>query len=311
MITLEGLSKSYGPVKALENISLEVRSGEILGLLGPNGAGKTTTLKIMSGYLWPDAGRVNIKGLDVVEQTERIRDLIGYLPEYNPLYPDMLVFDYLAYVARMRNIPPDQVESRLREMVEVCGLTQAVAQKIGELSKGNRQRVGLAQAMIHDPEVLILDEPTSGLDPNQISEIRDLIKRLGKKKTVVISSHILSEVEATCHRVVIIHQGRVVADGQPRELQAKASRESRLYLKLANGKGQQVLSTLQSLPGVTAVERAEDENDLIHGYLVRSALDQDLRSEIFRLAGREGWTLYEMRREVASLEDIFRQLTSN
>ncbi len=311
MITIEHLCKSYGPVKALDDVSLEVRQGEILGLLGPNGAGKTTTLKIVAGYLLPDAGRVTVKDLDVLEHSEPVRELIGYLPEYNPLYQDLLVYDYLHYVAAMRGIPPAEREARVRAMVEVCGLAGAVALRVGELSKGNRQRVGLAQAMIHDPQVLILDEPTSGLDPNQIGEIRDLIRRLGQKKTVIISSHILSEVEATCDRVVILHEGRVVADGQPRQLQAEARDESRLHLKLANGQGREVLSALKTLPGVKAVESGEDESELIHGYLVRSAPDLDLRPEIFRLAGREGWTLYEMHREVVSLEDVFRRLTGN
>jgi len=311
MITVENLTKSYGPVKALDGISMSVHQGEILGLLGPNGAGKSTTLKILSGYLWPDAGRVTIKERDVVEQTEEVRKIIGYLPEYNPLYQDLLVYDYLHYIAQMRGIPVDQREARVKDMVLTCGLKAAVDHKVGELSKGNRQRVGLAQAMIHDPEVLILDEPTAGLDPNQISEIRDLIKRLGQKKTVIVSSHILSEVEATCDRVVIIHQGRVVADGQPKELQASSGDESRLHLKLSDGKGQEVLGALKRISGVSAAERTEDENEEIHGYLVRSSRDCDLRPEIFRLAGREGWTLYEMHREVVSLEDVFKRLTGN
>jgi ABC-2 type transport system ATP-binding protein len=267
-------------------------------------------LKILSGYLWPDAGKVHIQEHDVVSDTEAVRNLIGYLPEYNPLYQDLLVYDYLHYIAQMRGLPANQREERVRAMVDVCGLKQAVDHKVGELSKGNRQRVGLAQAMIHDPEFLILDEPTAGLDPNQISEIRDLIKNLGRAKTVVISSHILSEVEATCDRVVIIHQGRVVADGKPKELQAKSGDESRLHLKLANGKGREVLDALKSLPGITGAERSEDESEQIHGYLVRTGRDRDLRADIFRLAGKEGWTLYEMHREVISLESIFRQLTS-
>lgn len=311
MITVESLSKNYGEVKALNGVSLEVRQGEILGLLGPNGAGKTTTLKILSGYLWPDAGRVSVKDLDVVAQTEQVRRLIGYLPEYNPLYQDMLVYDYLRYVAQMRGIPAEQREARAKEVVTTCGLRAAVDHKIGELSKGNRQRVGLAQAMIHDPEVLILDEPTAGLDPNQISEIRDLIKQLGQKKTVVVSSHILSEVEATCDRVVIIHQGRVVADGRLKELQARSGDESKLHLKISNGKGKEVLTSLKMLNGVSAVEKTDNESAEIYGYLVHGASDVDLRPDIFHLAMREGWTLYEMHREVVSLEDVFKKLTGN
>jgi ABC-2 type transport system ATP-binding protein len=311
VIRIDDLSKHYGTVKALDAISFEVHQGEILGLLGPNGAGKSTTLKILSGYLRPDTGRVTLKGLDVVEETEKVRTLIGYLPEYNPLYQDLLVFDYLHYIAAMRGIDPALHDQRVQAMVEVCGLTPAVNFKIGELSKGNRQRVGLAQAMIHDPEILILDEPTAGLDPNQIGEIRDLIKRLGQKKTVILSSHILSEVEATCDRVVIIHQGKVVADAQPKTLQAQAEGDVKIHVKLGSGKQREVAAALKSVPGVLSVERGGDESDAVWSYDLRCNRESDLRPEVFRLAGREGWALYELRREVVSLEDIFKQLTSN
>lgn len=311
MIQIEDLSKNFGTVKAVDHVSLEVRRGEILGLLGPNGAGKTTTLRLISGYLRPDTGSISVGGLDALDDAQPVREMIGYLSEYNPIYQDMLVYDYLHFIAQMREFSGDERDQRVREMVKVCGLENEVGKKISEVSKGNRQRVGLAQAMIHDPEYLILDEPTAGLDPNQIREIRDLIKRLGREKTVILSSHILSEVEATCDRVVIIHQGRVVADGNPRELQRQAVDESRLHLKIANGKGQQVLDTLKKMPNVSAAETAEDESQDIKGYLVHSAQEYDLRPDIFRLAGREGWTLYEMHREVVSLEKIFRRLTSN
>jgi len=311
MIRIEDLSKNFGTVKAVDSITFEVKKGEILGLLGPNGAGKTTTLRLISGYLRPDNGKISVGGKDAVESTEPVREMIGYLPEYNPIYQDMLVYDYLIYIAEMRELDAGQRESRVREMVTTCGLKDVVAKKIGELSKGNRQRVGLAQAMLHDPEYLILDEPTAGLDPNQISEIRDLIRQLGQKKTVILSSHILSEVEATCDRVIIIHQGKIVADGNPKELQRQAVDETRLHLKIANGKGQEVFDTLKKLDHVTMVEATEDESSEIKGYLVRCANDYDLRPDIFRLAKKEGWTLYEMHREVVSLENIFRRLTSN
>lgn len=311
MITVDGLSKSYGAVKALDGISFEVKQGEILGLLGPNGAGKTTTLKVLAAYLWPDAGRVTLRDLDVVQDPEAVRRVIGYLPEYNPLYPDLLVYDYLKYIAEMRGIPAGEREARVRDMVTTCGLHAAVDRRVGELSKGNRQRVGLAQAMIHDPEVLILDEPTAGLDPNQISEIRDLIKHLGAKKTVIISSHILSEVEATCDRVVILHQGRVVADGPPKDLQARSSEGSRIRLKLADAPAGEVLAALKRLPGVTEAGRGEDESDCIRGYWVRTDEESDPRPELFKLAAREGWTLYELDREVVSLESVFKRLTGN
>lgn len=311
MITVDGLRKSYGAVKALDGISFEVNQGEILGLLGPNGAGKTTTLKVLAAYLWPDAGRVTLRDLDVVREPEAVRRVIGYLPEYNPLYPDLLVYDYLKYIAEMRGIPAGDREARVRDMVTTCGLHAAVDRRVGELSKGNRQRVGLAQAMIHDPEVLILDEPTAGLDPNQISEIRDLIKHLGVKKTVIISSHILSEVEATCDRVVILHQGRVVADGQPKDLQARSGERSRIRLKLADAPAGEVLAALKRVSGVADAGRGEDESERILGYWVTTDAENDPRPELFRLAAREGWTLYELDREVVSLESVFKRLTGN
>jgi ABC-2 type transport system ATP-binding protein len=307
---VEELSKSYGPVKALDAISLEVNQGEILGLLGPNGAGKTTTLKILAGYLRPDAGVVDIKGLNGVEETEKTRALLGYLPEYNPLYQDLLVYDYLHYRAAMRGMALGTREQRVAEMVELCGLVPAVNFKVGELSKGNRQRVGLAQAMIHDPEILILDEPTAGLDPNQISEIRDLIRRLGKEKTVILSSHILSEVEATCDRVVIIHRGRVVANGSTQLLQSQAAGDTKISLKIGQSKSREVLAALKSLSGVVKAERGQDESPEIQGYTLHCDRGTDLRPEVFRLAGKEGWALYELRRDVVSLEDVFKQLTA-
>ncbi|MCK5242140.1 ATP-binding cassette domain-containing protein [bacterium] len=310
MVRVEDLSKSFGLVKAVDNITFEVKRGEILGLLGPNGAGKTTTLRLISGYLRPDSGNIVVAEKDALANTEPVREIIGYLSEYNPIYHDMLVFDYLHYIAEMRDILPAQRTQRVREMVTTCGLKDAVAKKIGELSKGNRQRVGLAQAMLHDPEYLILDEPTAGLDPNQIIEIRDLIKRLGQKKTVILSSHILSEVEATCDRVIIIHQGKVVADGNPKELQKQSVDETRVYLKIAAGKGSQVLETLKTLANVNEVEITEDESQEIKGYLVHSNHDIDLRPDIFSLAQKKGWILYEMHREVVSLESVFRRLTT-
>ena len=308
MIAIENVSKHYGPVQALADVSFDVKHGEILGLLGPNGAGKTTTLKILSGFLHADQGRVTVGDHDVMTQPLAVQRMLGYLPEYNPVYADLLVYDYLHYVARMRNIPEAAVEARVRAVVETCGLREAVARRVGELSKGNRQRVGLAQAMIHDPEILILDEPTAGLDPNQIREIRALIKNLGREKTLIISSHILSEVEATCDRVVIIHEGRKVADGRARELQATAASESRIHVKLTAADGAE--DVFQSLPGVTGVDAEGGEDEGLAGFVIRSGPDTDLRADIFRLAVERGWTLYELRREVESLESVFRQLTS-
>ena len=316
MIKVEELSKNFGEVKAVNEVSFEVKEGEILGLLGPNGAGKTTTLRLISGYFYPDHGEVNIAGYNAQEEMGRVRELIGYLPEYNPIYQDFLVYDYLCYIAEMREIPASQKEQRVKDMVQVCRLNEVVHKKIGELSKGNRQRVGLAQAMINDPQILILDEPTAGLDPNQISEIRDLIKNLGKKKTLILSSHILSEVEATCDRVIIVNKGKIVADGNPKKLQSMAVNESRVYLKVVNSKGKDVLEVLKKLDGLKEVEldkseKSKEENQDIKSYLIKTSLDKDLRPEIFKLANKEGWVLYEMYREVISLEHIFHHLTSN
>jgi gliding motility-associated transport system ATP-binding protein len=311
MIHVEDLSKSFGPVKAVDNVTFEVKPGEILGLLGPNGAGKTTTLRLISGYLRPDNGNISVAEKDALQDTASVREMIGYLPEYNPIYQDMLVFDYLHFIAEMRDIPSAQRAERVRDMVTTCGLKDAVAKKIGELSKGNRQRVGLAQAMLHDPEYLILDEPTAGLDPNQIIEIRDLIKQLGQKKTVILSSHILSEVEATCDRVLIIHNGRVVADGNPKELQKQSVDESRVHLKIVASNTAKVIESLQELSNVNRVDTEDDESEEIKGYVLHCGHEFDLRPDIFRLAQKEGWMLYEMHREVVSLESIFRRLTAN
>lgn len=307
MITVDAISKSFGLVKAVKAITFDVKPGEILGLLGPNGAGKTTTLRLIAGYLQADNGEISIGDLKAGDQVQAIKDKIGYLPEYNPLYQDMLVVDYLYYIADMRGIGPADRDQRVKNMIAVCGLEGVIQKKVNELSKGNRQRVGLAQAMIHDPEFLILDEPTAGLDPNQIIEIRDLIKKLGKEKTVILSSHILSEVEATCDRVVIIHQGQKVADGHPKELKDSAVDESVIHLKL---KGDGVQEKINQLTGVRQIETGQDESDEIKGYVIKTAPDQDLRPELFNLACREKWVIYEMMRDVHSLETIFHRLTA-
>ncbi len=308
MITVESISKHFGTVKAVDDITFEVKPGEILGLLGPNGAGKTTTLRLIAGYLRADQGVINVGEFNADEQALTIREKIGYLPEYNPLYQDMLVFDYLHYIADMRGIPATAQPARVKDMVAICGLGEVIHKKVGELSKGNRQRVGLAQAMIHDPEYLILDEPTAGLDPNQIIEIRDLIKKIGKEKTVILSSHILSEVEATCDRVVIIHQGKKVADGRPNELQKTAVDEAVIHLKI---KGKDVAAKLANLDGIREVKSGKDEDHEVKGYVLNTETEEDMRPEVFRLACQEGWILYEMTREVHSLETIFRRLTAN
>lgn len=310
-IAVRNLTKLYGQEKAVDGISFDVKTGEILGFLGPNGAGKTTTMKIITCYMPQTAGTVEVDGLNTTDRSLEVRRKIGYLPELNPLYLDMNVLEYLEYCARLHGMAPGQVKQRQREMVDVCGLADVRHKDIGELSKGYRQRVGLAQAMIHDPEVLILDEPTSGLDPNQIVEIRNLIRRLGRAKTVVLSTHILSEVRATCDRVIIINEGAIVADGTPAELQKSfhGSESVSLEVKLATPNVMDDLfPKLKSLQNVEAVEYRGSEGD-IHRFRVQTMKDSDIREELFRKAVAEHWVLLEMTRQSTSLEEIFHKLT--
>jgi ABC-2 type transport system ATP-binding protein len=256
-ISVRNLTKYYGDQKAIDDISFDVKTGEILGFLGPNGAGKTTTMKIITCYMPPTAGIVEVDGMDIFNHSIEVRRKIGYLPELNPLYLEMNVLDYLEFSARLHGVPTNEIPGRIKEMVHVCGLESVRHKDIRELSKGFRQRVGLAQALIHGPEVLILDEPTSGLDPNQIVEIRNLIKKLGTAKTVILSTHILSEVQATCGRVLIINEGKIVADGTPEQLQQQFRGAETVMLEIKiNGFDplKQVFPKLQALASVTKVE---------------------------------------------------------
>jgi ABC-2 type transport system ATP-binding protein len=311
-IAVRNLTKRYGEQTAVNDISFDVRTGEILGFLGPNGAGKTTTMKILTCYMPPSAGVVQVDGLDIREHSLAVRRKVGYLPEMNPLYHDMNVLEYLEYAARLHGVTPASLPARLREMMQVCGLETVRHKDIGELSKGFRQRVGLAQAMIHDPEVLILDEPTSGLDPNQIVEIRNLIRQLGRAKTVILSTHILSEVQATCDRVLIIHTGRIVADGTPESLQQQFQGAEVLSVEFRTAAHpvEAVLPRLRALPGVTnAAVTAHDAAGA--RFEVHVAGGQDAREAVFRLAVAEGWGLLELHRRATSLEDVFHQLTAS
>jgi ABC-2 type transport system ATP-binding protein len=305
-VKIQNLSKSYGFQKAVDDISFEVKTGEILGFLGPNGAGKTTTMKMITGYSSMDSGDILLGG-----QSIRANDLkrhIGYLPEHNPLYLEMPVMDYLDFCAALQGMSRAEIPQRVVEMVRVCGLDAEKHKKIGELSKGYRQRVGLAQAMIHDPEILILDEPTTGLDPNQIVEIRELIKKLGKEKTVVLSTHILPEVEATCDRILIINQGRIVADGTAAKLRNQAQGKQVLHLQIEDGDPDEVIGKLQTLPGVQLV----DFLDAARGrFELQSAPDSRLNRSVFELCVRNNWILTEMIPFETKLEDIFRDLTMN
>jgi gliding motility-associated transport system ATP-binding protein len=312
-IAVQQLTKMYGEQKAVDNISFEVKTGEILGFLGPNGAGKTTTMKIITCYMPPTSGVVEVDGLDNAEYSLEVRKKIGYLPEMNPLYLDMNVVDYLEYSAQLHGLKGSPMQHRLKEMVHTCGLEDVRHKDIGEMSKGYRQRVGLAQAMIHDPEVLILDEPTSGLDPNQIVEIRNLIKQLGRAKTVILSTHILSEVQATCDRVLIINEGRIVADGTPEQLQAEFHGAESLTVELRaveTNAQDQISPKLQSIGFVTGVELLSASNGLSK-YTLHVEKNADIRETLFRLAVSEGWIILEMFRKTTSLEEVFHKLTTS
>jgi ABC-2 type transport system ATP-binding protein len=306
-IVVKNLTKKYGTQKAVDDISFEVKTGEILGFLGPNGAGKTTTMKVLTSYLAANEGQIEIGGISVAENPEEIKKCIGYLPENNPLYEDMPVIDYLAFVAGLQNIPKSTIKGRILEMVHTCGLEGEKHKKIGELSKGYRQRVGLAQALIHDPQVLILDEPTTGLDPNQIVEIRDLIRKIGKEKTVILSSHILAEVEATCDRIMIISKGKIVADGSPEDLRKQATGREVLKLTIEDGDRNEIFSSLQQLDTVEVT----DFGKLNQSFEIQSKIGSSSRRAVFELCKQKGWYLTELTPIETKLEDIFREVTLN
>jgi len=311
-IAVRNLTKFYGTEKAVSDISFDVKTGEILGFLGPNGAGKTTTMKIITCYMPPTSGGVEVEGFDIAEHSFEVRKKIGYLPEMNPLYLDMNVVEYLDFFARLHGLRDALLRSRLKEMIDVCGIGGVRHKDIGALSKGFRQRVGLAQAMIHDPEVLILDEPTSGLDPNQIAEIRNLIRQLGRAKTVVLSTHILSEVQATCDRVIIINEGTIVADGTLDQLRQDFRGSEKISLEVkAHGANAMtdIYPKFQQLPNVESVVYDGQDNGL-HRFSIHAAQGNDIREEIFRRVVAEGWLLMEMSRRVTSLEEVFHKLTT-
>jgi len=307
VIEVRNLVKHYGDVKAVEDVSFSVKNGEILGFLGPNGAGKTTTLKVITGYLSPTSGNVFVDDINVLDDSMEIRKMIGYLPEMNPLYHDMQVYDFLEFVARAREIDKNIFRSRLNEVIELCGLMGVVHKNINELSKGYCQRVGLAQAIIHDPKILILDEPTSGLDPNQIVEIRKLIRHLGKEKTVIISSHILQEMQATADRMIIINKGEIVANGTVEELMSDFKGKTRLTLELKNASEESV-KMVQSFQESILLSQYEVKGDNVTAVL-EYPNDIDPREDIFKHAVKSKWTVLEMSRHKTSLEDVFRNLT--
>lgn len=308
MIAIKNLTKKFGNNTILDNISLEVKKGEILGFLGPNGAGKTTTMKIITGFWSPTSGNIAIDGLDVVEDSLKTRAKIGYLPETVPLYEDMRVYEYLKFIAEVRGIFKEDAKKRIKEVVDACGLKKVLLKPIEELSKGYRQRVGLAQAIMHEPDILILDEPTTGLDPNQIVEIRDLIKKIGKEKTVIFSTHILSEVSATCDRAIIINNGRIVGEGTPKELVAKAGGREIIYVKI-KGPKDAVLGKLKDMDNVEKAEMKDWESDDVYGYEISPKAGVDLREYLSMTVMSNNWSILEFNKKSASLEDVFRELT--
>ena len=308
MIEIINLEKKFDNTVVLNKINLTVNKGEILGFLGPNGAGKSTTMKIITSFWSATSGSVTIDGLDVATQSLETRAKIGYLPETGPLYDEMLVSEYLQFVSEVRRIPKHKIKERIMEVVRMCGLEKVFNRPIEELSKGYRQRVGLAQAIVHDPEILILDEPTTGLDPNQIVEIRELIKKLGKEKTVIFSTHILSEVSATCDRVVIINNGKIVGEGTPQELMAKAEDRELVYIKL-KGDSSAIFAKLKNLPQVVNVEIKDKEASDVFGYEIEARGGADLREGLLKLSLDEHWNMLEIKKITVSLEDVFRQLT--
>jgi ABC-2 type transport system ATP-binding protein len=307
-IVINKLTKQYGIQKAVDDITFTVKTGEVLGFLGPNGAGKTTTMKAITSFLIPDAGEITVGNYSVSEEPEEVKKVIGYLPEHNPLYPEMNVIDYLKFVAELQRIDKSRIPERILEMVNVCGLEGEKHKKINELSKGYRQRVGLAQALIHDPDVLILDEPTTGLDPNQIVEIRELIKNIGREKTVILSSHILAEVEATCDRIMIINKGKIVADGTSEELRKHAHGKEILRVTIEGAERNDVITAVQELDTVDLIDPIDSDDSC---YEVQSRPELSSRKEIFQLCCKKGWILTELTPIQTKLEDIFHELTMN
>lgn len=306
-IVVENLTKKYGTQKAVDDISFRVKTGEILGFLGPNGAGKTTTMNAITTYLFPDKGNIHVGNYSIDKDQEAIKRSIGYLPEDNPLYEDMPVIDYLRFVANLHEIPKSEIDDKLINVIDTCGLNAEKHKKINELSKGYKQRVGLAQALIHSPEVLILDEPTVGLDPNQIKEIREMIKKIGKEKTVILSSHILAEVEATCDRILIINKGKIVADGSPGELRKQAQGKEILEVKIEGANANTVFDKFSKIEGVTLVDIVDKEKGLFE---VQGEPDKELAKSIFEHCVKNKWVLTQLTPIETKLEDIFMELTT-
>ncbi len=305
MIEVNNVSRLFGSFKAVDGISFSIQTGEIVGLLGPNGAGKTTTMRMITGFLEPSSGVILVDGLDVTKNPVETKKKIGYMPESAPLYSDMIVADYLEYIAQMEGIDPKQ---KVPLLAETCGLKEVMHKNIGELSRGNRQRVGLAHALMGDPEILILDEPTGGLDPNQVGEVRDLIKKIGETRTVIISTHILSEVEMICGRVIIISGGKKVADSPTDELRERFGGEGSVELELGNAQATEVCKVMKSLPGIKDCSAKEEGNHI--KAVLSLEKGAEVRPQVASISVTHNWDLYTLELHKNSLEDVFRSLTT-
>jgi len=302
MIEVENLTRYYGPTRAVYKVNFHVDKGEIVGFLGPNGAGKTTTMRMLTSFLPPSDGTARVAGFDVFYDSLEVRRRVGYMPETVPLYPEMTVWAYLDYIAALRQLPNRR--QAVDRALEACGIGDCVDTAIGKLSKGYRQRVGLAQAILHEPEVLILDEPTIGLDPRQVADVRELIREVGREHTVILSSHVLPEVSQTCSRVLIINKGEIVAEGTPDELTAQLQGAERVLVRIADA-GPEAIEVLKRVDGVVGVEPADGG-----AYQVSCSQGYDRRAELSRAVVEEGWGLLELRSVSMSLEDIFLELTT-
>lgn len=300
-VKVDQITKLYGTQKALNEVSFEIFKGEVVGFLGPNGAGKSTMMKIITCFLPPSSGTVQVEGYDTLENSMEVRKCVGYLPEHNPLYLDMYVVEYLSFIGGL-HLPSRQIASRVSRMLEITGLEDEKKKKIGALSKGFRQRVGLAQALIHDPEVLILDEPTSGLDPNQLAEIRALIREIGKEKTVILSTHIMQEVEAICNRVIIINKGVIVADDTSANLQQRISGETILLVEFDKPVQKEKLIQIE---GVLEAQQVIGNN-----WRLKSSKENDVRAAVFHFAVEHNLTVLSQQKESQTLEEVFQQLTT-
>ena len=318
MIEVQNITKNYGPFQALKDISFQVDKGQIVGFLGPNGAGKTTTMRILTCFMPASSGRVTIAGYDVFKESREVRKRIGYLPENVPLYPEMTVTKYLKYMAKIRTVPRSSIKARLDNAIEACGLTERRHQIIGQLSRGFRQRVGLAQALIHEPDVLILDEPTSGLDPRQIVEIRELIKALGKERTILFSTHILPEASMTCERLIIISRGKITGDVQLESGRAVSEQNetndtqvtpATLSLEIAGAAADDILNALTDIQNVLQVEQTDAGTDETLTFRLHYTPTTDIRAEVAEIIVGRGWQLLEMHTTEMSLEELFLSLT--